>query len=516
MPRTLSALLASSTRVTVICFLLLCSLASSGSAQLPTDHCFQEGGRDPDKAIRYCTEAIDSGRLTNYELVHSLNTRGWAYYRKGDYDRAIHDYDQAIQLKSDYAFAFNNRGLAYSAEGDYRRAIENYSAAIRLKPDYALALNNRGLAYSSQHDAEHAIQDFDEAIELRPDNAETFYNRGRAYAGTDDFERAIKDFTRAIQLKPDYAEAFKERSNAHEFRHEEESALQDINRAIELRPNDADAISVRGSMYDQKGNYDRAVRDFSKALQLKPEEVFTLWLRAMALYDKGDYAAAILDYNEVIKLQPEVNVVNVSEIYQRGLAYLYKGDYVGAIRDFNEVANLQLSWGFYHRGLAHFFMGQFEAAKGDFDGAGEDPYTDIWTYLAEAKLGQKAKAELQDKAPRLNEQLKHWPSSVIGFYLGSLTSAQVLSDARADDLADKNPCCEEPTSLNEKVHYHFSEGAAYFYLGEDMLLHGHSEEARTLFQKALLMAAKNTEEYHGSVVELNRMKTGALKKPSSK
>ena len=35
---------------------------------------------------------------------------GIAYGDKGDYDRAIADYDQAIQLKPDFVDAYNNRG----------------------------------------------------------------------------------------------------------------------------------------------------------------------------------------------------------------------------------------------------------------------------------------------------------------------------------------------------------------------------------------------------------------------
>ena len=46
--------------------------------------------------------------------------RGNAYYAKGDCDKAIADYDQAIQLKPDFAMAYYNRGLAYIQQGRLR------------------------------------------------------------------------------------------------------------------------------------------------------------------------------------------------------------------------------------------------------------------------------------------------------------------------------------------------------------------------------------------------------------
>ena len=48
---------------------------------------------------------------------------GWAYAQKGDYDRAIQDYDQALRIKPTYVLALNNRRLAYARKGDYLRAM---------------------------------------------------------------------------------------------------------------------------------------------------------------------------------------------------------------------------------------------------------------------------------------------------------------------------------------------------------------------------------------------------------
>ena len=146
-------------------------------------------------------------------------------------------------------------------------------------------------------------------------------------------------------------------------------------------------------------------------------------------------------------------------------------------------------------------MGQFARAEEDFARSGEGPYSDIWMYFTQVKLGENAVEDLRKKAPR--EQLKYWPGPMIQFYLGSLTSAKVIAAARADDLADKNPCiCDVPPATEENVRFRYSEGAAYFYLGEGMLLRGHSEEARALFQKAVSMAAKNSDEYHAALLEL--------------
>src|SRR5580698_3461390 len=69
---------------------------------------------DPDLSISRCTAMIQSG----HNLAVAFSSRGTAYARKGQYDRAIEDLDQAIRLNPNDAVAFNNRGGVIRVEPD--------------------------------------------------------------------------------------------------------------------------------------------------------------------------------------------------------------------------------------------------------------------------------------------------------------------------------------------------------------------------------------------------------------
>ena len=72
----------------------------------------------------------------------AYNNRGAAYLAKDDYERAIRDFDQAINLNLRDALAHNNRGLAYWGKGEYDLAIRDFEKALQL----ALANGEKGLA----------------------------------------------------------------------------------------------------------------------------------------------------------------------------------------------------------------------------------------------------------------------------------------------------------------------------------------------------------------------------------
>ena len=99
----------------------------------------------------------------------AYTNRGLAWGDKGDLDRAIADYNEAIRLDPKYADAYYNRGLAWRAKGDLDRAIADYNEAIRLDPKYADAYNNRGNAWRAKGDLDRAIADYNRGDPARPE-----------------------------------------------------------------------------------------------------------------------------------------------------------------------------------------------------------------------------------------------------------------------------------------------------------------------------------------------------------
>ena len=160
-------------------------------------------GPDPDVSISGCTAIIQSGNETEQNLAEAFYNRGVAYRQKGQLDRAIEDYDQAIRLHPNYVFAYVNRGGIYAGKEQWDKALEDFNRAIQLNPNFADAFYSRGAVYRHKGEYDRAIKDYDQAIRFNPNYAAAFYYRGVARRALGQQARADADFAKATQLNPE-------------------------------------------------------------------------------------------------------------------------------------------------------------------------------------------------------------------------------------------------------------------------------------------------------------------------
>jgi tetratricopeptide (TPR) repeat protein len=99
-----------------------------------------------------------------------------------------------------FAAAHYNRAVAYRGKGQIERAIADYTQAIEINPRYANAYFSRGGTFETKGDHDRAIADFTKAIEINPQNADAYANRGLAYQAKDQIDRAIADYSKALEI----------------------------------------------------------------------------------------------------------------------------------------------------------------------------------------------------------------------------------------------------------------------------------------------------------------------------
>ena len=89
------------------------------------------------------------------ELPDPYNNRGNVYSRKGEYKRAINDYDEAIERKPDLAEAYYNRGMAFLHLQEWEKAKVSLTEAEELQEN--IVMDNFGKDYNNVADFEKEI-----------------------------------------------------------------------------------------------------------------------------------------------------------------------------------------------------------------------------------------------------------------------------------------------------------------------------------------------------------------------
>jgi len=271
-----------------------------------------------DRAI----EDYNSALRIKPDYHQALLNRGIAYTIKDNLDRAIEDWESVLridpnnanakkylekarqEIKPDEHLALFDRGVAYAEKGNYDRAIEDFNAALKIKPDFYLALKNRGIAYSNKDNYDRAIEDFNAVLRIKPNDHEALYNRGSAYDDKGNYDRAIEDYTAALRIKPDLHQALFNRGLAYKHKGNYDRAIEDYTAALRIKPDKFQALNNRGLAYDEKGNYDRAIEDYNAALRIKPDYQEALNNRGIAYVQKGNLDLAIKDWEAVLRIDP--------------------------------------------------------------------------------------------------------------------------------------------------------------------------------------------------------------------
>lgn len=119
-----------------------------------------------EQRIAGCSAVITSGALGNEGLSEAYMDRGNAYFNKGDLDRAIGDYDQAILLMPKSVKAYSNRGIFYMQKKDFPHAIADLDHAVSLEPNSAEIISDRGMVYLQFGYCAQAVENFQSAQKL--------------------------------------------------------------------------------------------------------------------------------------------------------------------------------------------------------------------------------------------------------------------------------------------------------------------------------------------------------------
>ena len=204
--------------------------------------------------------------------IANLMSQADAEAQSGRLDEALAHYNTVLSMDVPLpiaSLACQNRGNIYYIKGDYDRALRDYEQAIRLNPANAGAYINRGLSLAEHGDYEAALKDYDEAIRIDPSKYKAFYGRSFTQAQLGDFDAAWRDISETLRLNPKFAPAYVYRGGLLARQEKWKNARADYEKARRIDPNLASAWAAIARLALRHREYHEAVLNFEKLLSLK-------------------------------------------------------------------------------------------------------------------------------------------------------------------------------------------------------------------------------------------------------
>ncbi|HEY9697329.1 MAG TPA: tetratricopeptide repeat protein [Trichocoleus sp.] len=92
------------------------------------------------------------------------------------YSQAIVQFQKALKAKDlegieNKALLYNALGFSYAAQEQFDLAIRNYKEALELLPDYPTALNNLAFSYEKKQLISQALETYEQALKIDPKNS---------------------------------------------------------------------------------------------------------------------------------------------------------------------------------------------------------------------------------------------------------------------------------------------------------------------------------------------------------
>lgn len=247
------------------------------------------------EAIRY------DPNLDSFEYARAFRDRGFIYSRQGDRQKAIQDFNQALNVNNKYAPAYFARGCVRAESGDYQGAIQDYNRAISygqgkdkertvairqdLNSDFdkAESYYQRGQAYAKLNQHKKAVRDYTEALEKyhlpQAKAAKYHYARADAFYALKEYKKAKQDYTQYLSYNADVpgyregnqiAEAYRKRADARFELGENQGAIEDYNYYAQVTGDTRTAAAYfgRGNASRNVGDRHNAAVDYEQSLYL--------------------------------------------------------------------------------------------------------------------------------------------------------------------------------------------------------------------------------------------------------
>jgi len=234
--------------------------------------------------------------------ANKYTTSGKIAMKSKNYEKAIHDFNLALEADSTNPEVHFLLGEAYRHQGDHMAMNKHYADAMRLSPKYDAQIQGvrdsvwadffkRGIEKAKEKKFQDALGDFQMAINIQPNRYEAFTNAGYVFQNMTEsnptyIDSAYTYYQRALDLDKSNVNVLINFGNLAYGMQKFGEADTMFAVVLEKDPNNIDALIRRGEIADQQNRYEDAVGYYNRALQIDPTDssMCNVWFNLGVVY----------------------------------------------------------------------------------------------------------------------------------------------------------------------------------------------------------------------------------------
>ena len=203
-------------------------------------------------------------------------------------------------------------GSVLFQQGRVDEAIAHYQQALDIRPDFAETHSDLGLALIQKGRVDDAIAHYEQALRAAPSHTEAHINLGNALVQKGQLDPAIAHYLTALAIQPRNGKIYSNIGNALFQQGKLDEAIDCLQRGLAILPAFADAHDLLGAVLLQKGQVDEAISHFQQALQYQPDLTSARKNLAAALVQRGRADEAIAQLSELLLANPNDSAAHCS------------------------------------------------------------------------------------------------------------------------------------------------------------------------------------------------------------
>lgn len=230
---------------------------------------FLQAGR---QAMGVGSQKTDAGALSAAQQKSEKLQQVWQMIMQGQNpEDALPILDELSKDESLAGSVLCLRAMVHQQLGDFQKAIEDANEAIELEPEVGGNYLLRATLYAQTGDLKTALADLNRLLDLEPGMAVGYERRAAILAGLKRYEEALKDAEQSVELAPHESVTYSTRAMIQLSLKKIDEALSDCNESLKLNPNDARTLIIRAQVFYEQDNSSAATDDLQEAAKLDKE-----------------------------------------------------------------------------------------------------------------------------------------------------------------------------------------------------------------------------------------------------